>query len=137
MWNRIVPFVWSDGQTDRQTDRQTRRSKQAFFALLRLHVQRNFILECKYPIIKTLLNRKRVHITNRFHKEKILMYVSRVDVKIGKESRKHFSRVPATDTTINIIIVRNMVFNPLRTKLYLSNLKTQFVSRRKHSLPRL
>ena len=27
--------------------------------------------------------------------------------------------------------------NPLRTKLYLSNLKTQFVLRRKHSLPRL
>ena len=28
-------------------------------------------------------------------------------------------------------------FNPLRTKLYLSNLKTQFVPRRKHFPPRL
>jgi len=28
-------------------------------------------------------------------------------------------------------------FNPLRTKLYLSDLKTQFVPCSKHSLPRL
>ena len=29
------------------------------------------------------------------------------------------------------------LFNPLKTKPYLSNLKTQFVPRSKHSLPRL
>ena len=33
--------------------------------------------------------------------------------------------------------VFGLAFNPLSTKLYLSNLKTQFVPRGKHFLPRL
>ena len=52
-----------------------------------------------------------------------------------------FCRVSAVGLIVSSLVVAlratMLNINPLRTKLYLSDLKTQFVPHSKHSLPRL
>jgi hypothetical protein len=59
-------------------------------------------------------------------------------VRPKETQTEHFvSYLQIITMTKRTITVLQMVFNPLRTKLYLSEFKTQFVPRSKHSLPQL